>query len=123
MGCEPLGRIQYSLRTERSSEHSACTIGKREVQTHTTLGSSRWRRTWHELRLTVIVRGRLCGGAGAFSRMVRESATPVPGAGICPPESSPGQRNISGSLASILRRPSHLSNYFWKRFIRKIDYL
>ena len=40
-----------------------------------------------------------------------------------PVERLPGQRNISGSLASILRRPSHPSSYFWKQFIRKIDHL
>ena len=38
-------------------------------------------------------------------------------------ERSPGQRSISGSLASTLRRLSHLSSYSWKQFIRRIDHL
>src|SRR5205085_1400727 len=38
-----------------------------------------------------------------------------------PRERWPGQRSISGSLVSTTRRPSHLSSYSWKRFIRKID--
>ena len=40
-----------------------------------------------------------------------------------PMERLPGQKSISGSLASIRRRPNHRSSYSRKRFIRKIDYL
>src|SRR5205823_9323438 len=53
----------------------------------------------------------------------KESATPEAGAGMLPVERSPGQRSISGSLASILKRRSHLSSYSWKQFIQKIDHL
>src|SRR5947207_15497268 len=40
-----------------------------------------------------------------------------------PVERLPGRRSISGSLALIPTRPTHLSSYSWKQFIRKIDHL
>src|SRR5260370_41266026 len=66
---------------------------------------------------------RSSGAAKDFWLGDRQSATPEDGAGLFPVEKSPGQRSISGSLASTLRRPSHLSSYSWKQFIRKIDHL
>src|SRR5207237_10675017 len=45
------------------------------------------------------------------------------GRGMFPADKSAGRGSISGSSASTLRRPSRLSSYFWKRFIRKIDHL
>lgn len=53
----------------------------------------------------------------------QRTVTPAPGAGIPRPGKSSGRRNTSGSLDSIRKRPSHLSNYFWKRSIRGNDYL
>src|SRR6202022_2557109 len=53
----------------------------------------------------------------------RKSATPAVGAGIYPLESSSGQRNITGSLASSRRRRNRLSTYSWLGFIRRIDLL
>ena len=49
------------------------------------------------------------------------SKAPEAGAGRFRAERSHGQRNISGFLATTLRRPSPLINYSWKQFIRKID--
>src|SRR4029077_21115518 len=51
----------------------------------------------------------------------KEPATPEPGAGMFRAERCPGQRNISGFLATTPRRASHLTSYSWKQFIRKID--
>src|SRR6267142_3165439 len=70
-----------------------------------------------------LARRRHSGAAKRSSLRDKESATPEAGAGMFPAERCPGQRNISGSSASILRRPSHLSTYSWKRFIQKIDHL
>src|SRR6267142_3150773 len=70
-----------------------------------------------------LARRRHSGAAKRSSLRDKESATPEAGAGMFPAERCPGQRNISGSSASILRRPSHLSTYSWKRFTPKIDRL
>src|SRR6267142_3886807 len=70
-----------------------------------------------------LARRRHSGAAKRSSLRDKESATPEAGAGMFPAERCPGQRNISGSSASILRRPSRLSSYSWKRFTPTIDRL